>query len=403
MAPPPQDPRSPARPAVLPAALGRALDTVPPGPRRERLASLFEAAAAAIQALGELDLGRWESEEIGHADLSVWESLAPFVHDTFLQVQAFLDAVGARAPEAGESPEPDLDGAFDELVSGAPPRHPASDRLEASTEAVIGDIAAALSRELRAFGEGLRRPNVAADRWNLLAHLGEFRGKFRLGIGEMVFLAARHLAPVRKAEVVPFYRQEIDDAVLLRRAFVLVGLSVRADHEGSRDAGPGARLEAARRILSQLDVFVGSRPWRLVRADDKRALFEARRSLADLVAGRGAPGRLPAALEGLDKFLGSLLVINRRETLIGHDREALAAVARRLERARTALDLDDGARARADLAVALSTAQRLLGRDPSLDALLLSLRRVDPTGLDDAASRRLVATLDERIAGVPRF
>jgi hypothetical protein len=366
----------------------RTLAAVPPGPERERLATLFRAAADAIRALGELDLIGFEREEAGTADLSVWEALAPLVRDTFVAVQAFLEAVGP--PDADASPAGEAAG--DSAGPASPDR--------ASAAAVIRNIAAALSRELTAFGEGLRRPAVAADRWNLLAHLGEFRGKFRLGIGEMVFLAARCHAPVRKAEVVPFYRQEIDDAVLLRRAFVLVGLSVHADHERTRAAAPVERIAAARRIVEQLEVFLGSKPWRLVRADDKRALLEARRALAALLAERAPDDRrLAATIEGLDKFLASLLVINHRETLIDHDREALSAAARRLERA---LDGRDASRARGELAVALSTAARLLGRDGGLDALLASLRRVDPAALDAPASRRLAVALAERIAAVPR-
>ncbi len=377
----------PPEPPALPPALAHALAAVPPGPERDRLDRLFSAASRAIRALGELNLARWEDPQADTADLSAWEALAPVVHDTLLAVQGFLDAVGPLASVA------------DHRFAPAGPA--------AATGGVIRDLAEKLASERTSFGEGLRKPEVAADRWNLLAHLGEFRGKFRLAIGEMVFLAAELVAPVRKADVVPFYREELDAAVLLRRAFVLVGRSVHADRERFLAATPGGRIEVARRILGQLDTFLASKPGALLRAQDKRPLLESRKTLAALLAGTtggsgSADARLAEALESLDRSLGASLVrINHRETLAVHDREALEAVARRLDRTQAALRLRRLDPARAELAAALSTAQRLLGRDDGLDVFLLALRRVDPSTLDADPALRLAAALRNRIERVP--
>lgn len=357
---------------ALPAALARALDAVPSPGERARVAALFDAAARAIEALGDLDLAGREGDPAGSADLSAWEALAPLAQRTFLAVGAFLDVVGTETGEAtGSAPTP--------------------------LGAAIRDRALALTRDRTAFGEGLRRPDVAADRWNLLAHVGEYRGKFRLGIGELVYRVARRYAPVARAEAIPFYRAEQDDAVLVRRALSLVHRSLRADLERFRKSPAGDGTAAAAAIRAQLDTFFASRAFRLVRPHDKREFLGIHGTLATPGAGHR---RLAEALESLDRLFLALQAVNRRAILVAHDREARDAALRRLARAKAALAASDPAAARAEAAVALSTAQRLLGRDAALDALLLSLRRTDPRALDDGATRRLVAALRERLSGV---
>ena len=391
----------------LSPALRQALAAIPTGEDRGRFVAFFEAAAVAIDALGELDFARYEKEEIGTADLSVWEALAPVIRDTIVDVNALLTVVKERLPGPAAVAGGDADAAFDEMFGEAPaaaapaPRPAAAPRGKVDEAAgVIHAIAGSLAREVTAFGEGIRKPVVMADRWNLLAHLSEFRGKFRAGIGEMVFQGAQAFAPVRKEEVVPGYHDEIDEAVQLRRTLAVLAGLVRAENEKLQGEGPAEARLRALRLLRDVDTFRRSQAWGLLRPGDKRSFIQARGELATLANDVAAkPKALKLAVEGLDKFLDSLSVINRRETLTVHDREALAAAALGLERAELALP--DASRAAAELAGGLGAAQRLYGRDRALDGLLRSLRRLDVAALSAPQLRAVLDAVRARIAQVP--
>src|SRR5689334_5051499 len=226
--------------AELLPALRAVLKLIPKGDY-EHFEAFFLAADTAIDALGELDFSEYEREEIGSADLSVWEALAPVIRDTIVDVNKLLTVVKQEIPEEPVTEEAGSDDAFDDAFGGggeAAPKEkkkaagPADPRKKVKdAQQIIHAIAGALAKEVTAFGEGIRKPVVMADRWNLLAHLGEFRGKFRAGIGEMVFLGASAFSPVRKDQVVPRYREETEDAAALRRTLAVLASVVRAENE----------------------------------------------------------------------------------------------------------------------------------------------------------------------------
>lgn len=404
-------PEEGAPPALLPA-LQEVIALLPPGEDQRRLAAVFGAAVVAIEALGELDFSDYEREEIGSADLSVWEALAPVIRDTIVDVNALLNVVKQEIPElAPDAPaapaEADvaLDDFFGEPAKVAPSPGPGvadPQRKVREAEEIILAIASSLAREVTAFGEGIRKPVVMADRWNLLSHLGEFRGKFRAGIGEMVFLGASAFAPVRKDHVVPFYQEETREAVTLRRTLTVLSGVVRAENAKLQlEEPPEARLRALR-LLRDLETFRTSSAYPLLRPGDKRSFIKSR---AELLALANDPGSKPKAMklsvEGLDKFLDSLSVINRRETLIVHDREALAAAALCLERSEAAVVAGDLPRARLHCTGAAGAGQRLYGRDRELDTVLRGLRKIDIATLGLPQLRKLGELIRFRIAAVP--
>ena len=80
-------------------------------------------------------------------------------------------------------------------------------------------------------------------------------------------------------------------------------------------------------------------------------------------------------MEGFAKFLDSMSIINRREILINHDREAFAECSRLLEQATESLTAKEMDRASSLLRKALGLAMKLFGRDRYLDDyLVLRLR-----------------------------
>lgn len=395
--------------ALLPA-LAAVLPSIPAGDERARFAAFFAAAGEAIDALSELDFSRYEKEEIGTADLSVWEALAPVVRDTLVDVNKLLSVTREQFPDTAVVASDDSDAAFDEMFA-EPSAAPAAPKAPAKVSAPLSPvnaavdsiqaIASSLAREVTAFGEGIRKPVVMADRWNLLSHLSEFRGKFRAGIGEMVFQAASAFAATKKEHVVPGYREDIEEAVRLRRLLAVLASVVRAENAKLQEEGPAEARLRALRLVRDVETFRRSEGWVSLRAADKRSFIEARAELGRLADDpQSKPKALKLAVEGLDKFLDSLSIINRRETLGVHDREALAGSSLHLEKAEEALTYEP-ARARFELAAALAAAQRLYGRDRELDGLLRAARKLDAMTLAPSAIPQVAAALRGKLAAMP--
>ncbi len=435
------------------SALKRALDAATDIEDRGRLEDLFLAAAWAIDALGELDLTAYEpagDAEEG-ADLSAWEEIAPIVGATIADVNTLLSTVdnriplpeedkdepglqrkargvrggaggigeaqGSEAPRASDGP-PDLnDEKEDDPFAGIFAEH-AEDEVgertgpqedpEAnarSAMSAIHAIATVLRMEVASFGQAIRKPQVMADRWNLLDILEAFRGKFRAGIGEMVYAAAGSLAEVDKEDVVPGYRQEMDRSVGLRRALAILAPRVAKENSAAQAAAPGDGYTIRRhveRISKLLDRFLESPAFRAMRAADRKSLTRLRSSLSSEMADPSIwPGDLRKTAEGLDRFLESMSVINHREDLVIHDREALPRFGSILEAAAKAAEEEDDSRARLLFSDAMETGWRLIGRDPELDEVLRRARRVDISELDAEDVELWVEALKEKLAAVP--
>jgi hypothetical protein len=382
-------------------ALRRILDLVPEGEERDRFRTLFAAGTRAIDALVELDLGSLLHESAAGSEVELRATLAPLVQDTLVQVREVLALVRERFPVAPASPALDADAAFDELFSGRPTREPdpepATRRPVRDAVAVIRSIADLLGHDVDAFAEGLDRPRIAGNRFELLAHVAEHRGRFRAGIGEMIHLAATAFAEVPKEDVVPGYQQDVEAALTIRRTVTMLAAAVRAENERLQ-AVTGEELQTcARRVLEDLETFAGTPAARLLRVQDRLSFAAAAGAIAAKLDTADEPG-LRQVVEGLDKFLDSLSVINRREILIAHDREMLAAVLRHLERVEPSLQAQRLERARFELQAAYRAAQRLFGRDPRLDAFLRAARRFDAAALDEPELRAQARALHDAAA-----
>src|SRR5205814_2280125 len=105
-------------------------------------------------------------------------------------------------------------------------------------------------------------------------------------------------------------------------------------------------------------------------------------------------GKLAQQLvEGFAKFLDSMAVINRREILINHDREAFAECGTLLEQAASYLDKREYGRASSRMSQALAVAARLFGRDRTLDDYLVLRLRWPLENLTEGALPRAMEEL----------
>ncbi len=393
--------------SALPKPVLSAVEAVEDLEDRERLFGLFIVAARAMDRLSDIDLSSFEPSADATADLAAWEEVAPFIGETMAEVNELLSAIEETIPD----PDADTDDDFDLFGEGTendtePEANGEKDcdsesRVIAAYSAIHG-IAILLRREVATFGASIRKPEVVADRWNLIDHIEAFRGRFKAGIGELVFAATSNLIDVEKDKVIPGYRGEVDRSVGLRRALTL--LSARVVQESSlaeeEERKSTAIRQRAHDVLKLLDRFMSSKAWTTVRAADRRSFIDLRCSLAEALE-EGSCSASHETLEGLARFLESLYVINQREVLIAHDRSALPALSDTARATMRAAAEKNDERARKLLASALRLGWRLVGRDPDLDDIVVRAQRMQVESLDCEDIALWAETIAKRVTSVP--
>lgn len=359
-----------------------------------RLWKIYESAAAAIAALGYLDLAKYEDfSEEAPPDLSMWEEVAPVISRTLLDVNRLLATVRELFP-AGSA------GGIGDLIGEAIGESSAHEALllhkKEETSRHVQALAELLSREIANLGERVRSPQVVADRWTLLADLQEFRGKFRGAIGEMIYRTASEFAPVSQIDVVPGWAEDVRDAVAARRSVTDLA-RLLAVHSARIKAAPDSERPAVLAELTQdLDVFGRSRSYGVLRSADKRRFVEFRKLLRRSTSDPSLD--IVGAAAEFATFAQSLAHINRRACLIEHDRELLAGCCVKLENAEAEWR-GSPEQCAALFAEAVRLASDLYGRSPPLDAYLRKARKRDLTLLSPEEVGVEIEAIRELFAG----
>ncbi|OGR09405.1 MAG: hypothetical protein A2341_20470 [Deltaproteobacteria bacterium RIFOXYB12_FULL_58_9] len=348
---------------------------------RQRYERFFGAASVAIERLGEIDVSGSEDEDPDNTEVTFWEKLAPVVTGTLRRVESFLDVVRNQFPITEVEQEAALDEAFDEAFSSFDGGAPGTLATQEPTDSIqetaktLRSFCSNLTRELRSLQDSLASPSIMQDRWNLLERIGEFRGRARSAIGEMVFVAARLFAVVRKEDVVPFYKEDVDTSLALRGS--ISALRNRIDVQRTRLERVDAATDDAsartyvKRILDEFHGFTRTNVYRSMRAVDRRTFLEVKRELEKIAKRTLLDSReIRTSLEGLARFLDSLTLMNQRELLLTHDKESIADIERHLNATVDAVVDEKPDVARSSLALALKTGENLFGREPTFDVLL---------------------------------
>ncbi len=340
---------------LLPPRLGGLLALETDQTFAMRLARVLEAAARAIDKLGDLDLVKYEDAPIdASADLSLWEELAPVVGSTIADVNALLAELAAQFPEGELGVDPKQTAVDTSLQKGA--------------------------HELRGgvtdFGMRVRDPSVVGDRWNLIGELQSFRYRFRERIGALVFEVSQHLGDCRRRDVDPGYDEELAATLVVRSTTADLRRLMRARIQKVGEALPEDVEWNAQQIEKELNAFGRTAAWRALRAQDKRAILEFRTRLKEI--SRPDLGKLDllSLLEPFVEFCDNFEAINRRELLVQHDQEVLATMGVTLERAINAASDADSHQAFVE---ALGQAQAVYGRNTDFDTFLRKLRKTPPT------------------------
>lgn len=233
--------------------------------------------------------------------------------------------------------------------------------------------------------------SLAAGEMNqVLGLLDDTQSSTSEGVHAIVSAIYEEFLPdTNPASVVPGYLTSLGRALLVRRGLADVATKLTSHNDVLQNPD---RLDehsvALSSIRSQMRAFVSSVVCRAMRAADRWQMVEFERELASQPM---SVARLTS--EGLVKYIDSLASINQREVLVLHDQRTLEEMREALSSARQLIDLSPQT-AREMMDRAYQAAQRLRGRNPSIDALIIQLERYAPTSSAPAESSRFLERLE---------
>jgi hypothetical protein len=382
-------------PIELTSKLTQILERLPDRAFTAKLRKVYFAAAQAITKLSDIDLVKYETGSVDTApDLSLWEEMAPVIRDTVMDVNALLFVIREQFPSNTGGLEDALSRALDDAPDGSPEA-----RKVQQASAIFKNAMATIASQITELGELMRSPQVVSDRWNLLAELQRFRSRFRDEIGDLVYDSASIFEEIRREDVVPGHAEAIASARMVRATVADLRRVLRARLKNIREADAEDVQWNAEQLEKELDLFGRTPAYGALRAQDKRAVIEFRQRLGEIDKRSPPKAELVTLVEPFVELVNGLDRVNKRQILITHDREVMAACAVRLENAEMQIGRDPAGAARV-LAEAALTAQALYGRDQALDSFLRKSRKTSLAGLTGQELRQSLEQLRGLLANL---
>jgi hypothetical protein len=195
---------------------------------------------------------------------------------------------------------------------------------------------------------------------------------------------------VSPTSVVPGYLTTLGRALLVRRGLAELATKLGPHNDILQSTQTAEHHEALTAVRTTMRQFVSSVVCRAMRAADRWQMVEFERELAEQSL---SAARLTS--EGLVKYIDSLSTINQREVLVLHDQRTIEEMRDALASARQLADLSPRT-ARGEMERAFQAAQRLRGRHPATDSMIIQLEREAPS----ATSAKLLEQLEAVLAAV---
>ncbi len=359
------------------------VESIPDHAFAGRLLRVYEEASQTIAKMGQLELGKYEDmAQTGVPASEMWEEVAPVIRDTVADVNRLLSTVRELFPLGTAGGIADLIGEALSEVTAGDTEETLLERHKEEASHHIQVLANVLASEVSNLGERMRSPEVVSDRWNLLADLQEIRGKFRSIVGDMVFLSAFAFAPVTREQVVPDYVEDVQEAIVARRAVTDLAREMAVHHGHISSSRASELSQRVAELIRDLDNFGCSSSYVVLRTADKRRVVEFRSFLHR--SGKEAdPEKMAKAVAEFAYYAHGLSHINKRACLMERDREVLSKCGILLESAEF-LCQEESQLSVDRLKQVIAQANSLYGRHPSLDSYLRKARKRDFSALDSS-------------------
>ena len=329
------------------------------------LRAIYDAATTAIEALGELELIRYDDAPTdASADLSLWEEMAPVLGATIAAVNALLTEMGVQFP-----------------VSLIP-----QDLTHARIHHVVQATAAELRTEVSNFGMRVRDPAIVGDRWNLVGELQSFRYSTRNRIGGMVFETASVLGDCRRPEVDPGYGEELAHALAIRAATTELRRTLKARLKSIASAENEDVEWNAQQLVRELKEFGTAKAWAFLRSQDKRQILEFRQIIEGVARKDLKKKELALTLNPFVEFVVAFKAINQRELLMQHDREVVASCGVAVERVMNLINEGRADESVMHLKKILVYSRSIYGRNSEFDTWLRAMGEGQFTPADVSAA-----------------
>ena len=368
--------------APLPPRLNQVLEGITDPEVSLKLRRVIEAAAHAIERLGQLNLMAEEpSLHEGSADLSLWESMAPAIGATVVDVNRLLQVIDSEFP--------------DEAQDSVPLGSSSDEQSAAEAGMVFRAVAGQLERDVNEVGGMMRNPRLVGSGWALLGELQRLRADFRGRIGDAVYLSAAACTQVRREEVVPGFANELERAALFRST----AADVRRTVELKVDNATTPPNKLAKLVDVDFEIFATLPAWRHVRTEPKRQMLLLREQLQQAAKEEAfTHAELRDLVEPALALLRSLGDEQSEKVLTTHDRNCRTLIGQLLEQVEVHLELKTQV-ASAAFARAMAACDRLYGRDPDFDGFLRR-SRARSEELSDADVTTLSTELKMRLSGL---
>jgi hypothetical protein len=244
--------------------------------------------------------------------------------------------------------------------------------------------------------EGRQRMEVALEAGELnqvLGLLDDTCSSASEGVHALVSVVFETFVPeVNPASVVPGYLTSLGRALLVRRGLAELASTLTPLNDVLQGEENSRHGEVLTQVRDTLRTFVGSVVCRAMRPADRWQMVEFDR---DLMSQPPSVARLTT--EGLVKYLDSLGSINQREVLLVHDQRAIEQMRESIANARQLVDISPRTAAEM-MDRAYQAAQRLRGRHPATDQLVMQLEKIAPTSPTPAPAADFLERLEAVLA-----
>lgn len=247
-----------------------------------------------------------------------------------------------------------------------------------------------LSSQLQEASERLDVALGAGEMNQVLGLLDDTQSSTSEGVHAIVSgIYEEFLPDTNPATVVPGYLTSLGRALLVRRGLADIATKLTDHNDILQNPQRLDEHAAALGAIKQwMKSFVSSVVCRAMRPGDRWQMVEFERELSEQPMGVARN-----TSEGLVKYVDSLASINQREVLVLHDQRTLEEMRESISNARQLIDLSPTT-AREMMDRAYQAAQRLRGRNPGTDALIIGLERYAPTSSSPGESVQFLESLE---------